>query len=239
MEQEYPSNIEEWTLDQLAAHVAENGGSEVGDVAISLVQRGMSPLEVAQRIQPGNAYGLVAGLAPLYDSTTATTIEQLLDALLTRVDINQANDTSYEVWDESPDQTKTLLGEVALALEPGLVHFLLRRGADPHVSRAEALGAALYATSPMHNPVGQWRRAASKARQIVVLLLQYGLLPQLLRKGQVQYLFAGNGGLALLRLPASVRRQLPGLDATALRAAGAALTAAAGRNLARYLAAAL
>lgn len=239
MDFEPPGDLKDWTPELFARAVKEEGGGGWGHVATDLVRRGYDPLEVVQSITSDDLFGVAQGLATEYDSTTAPIVEALLDAILTRVDVNATSD-NYEVWNEEPEQTRTLLGGMAGALKPELVHFLLRRGADPLVSRAEALGAAF------HDLGGRkywWQpterqKAVHKVKQIVVLLLQYGLPPRVLRRDQVQYLFADVGGLALLRLPASIWKQLPGLDTTPLRAAKGALSMALGSTLASYLAAA-
>lgn len=101
-------------------------------------------------------------------------------------------------------------------------------------ARAEAVNAAIWSTMP-----GGHEGARPIARVIVVLLLQYGLSPRLLTREQMKYLFDGVRSLSLLRIPAAIREQLPGLNAAPLHLAEAALTAAVGRNLARYVSMAL
>lgn len=137
----------------------------------------------------------------------------ILDALIERgYDINEyINDKPL---DEADDYTA--LGSACRDLNVSAVRALLSRGAQPELSRAEALYNVIY------NDTSTVRTARAAAR-IGLMLLQAGLNPRLLRPSQTKQLFGIDPeadvaqtyrGLTvyLLTLPGPVRRRLPGLE---------------------------
>lgn len=191
--------------------------------ALQLVQAGVPAADVAAEATGSRKSDVAYGIVQSAKRGVTAPVRELLEALISNgLDIN-------EIDPEYSGEGGHLLSLATSSGNIDMVRFLLQHGAHPDLDRAEAAQNVIVGWP-------NWRDEGWRGRAVLTLLYRAGLSPTVLYLPQVRELYAGHE-LSLLPLGPNFwqRLGLPAAVRQGLRAGQAALTAAMGTNLARYI----